>query len=91
MWPFKKTCFANWKICATHPSVAVRMSRGDLQIYGWVYKLETGEVFGFSPEAGQFVSLREQAPNPPRRRDWIWRRFKNAQLPSRRNVTSQSS
>jgi carbonic anhydrase len=46
----------------THPSVAVRMARGDLQIFGWVYKLETGEVFGFSPEAGQFVSLRERAP-----------------------------
>src|SRR5262245_36744363 len=38
----------------THPAVAVRMSRGDLHIYGWVYKLESGEVFGFSPEAGQF-------------------------------------
>ena len=53
----------------THPSVAVRMSRGDLQIYGWVYKLETGEVFGFSPEAGQFVSLRDRPPEsttPPR-------------------------
>lgn len=46
----------------THPAVAVRMARGDLQIYGWVYKLETGEVFGFSPEAGQFVSLRERPP-----------------------------
>src|SRR5215467_10057941 len=46
----------------THPAVAVRMARGDLQIFGWVYKLETGEVFGFSPEAGQFVSLRERAP-----------------------------
>ena len=53
----------------THPAVAVRMSRGDLQIYGWVYKLETGEVFGFSPEAGQFVSLSEHPPvstSPPR-------------------------
>jgi carbonic anhydrase len=53
----------------THPAVAVRMARGDLQLYGWVYKLETGEVFGFSPEAAQFVSIRERPPestSPPR-------------------------
>jgi carbonic anhydrase len=53
----------------THPAVAVRMARGDLQVYGWVYKLETGEVFGFSPEQSQFVTLSEHAlesATPPR-------------------------
>jgi carbonic anhydrase len=44
----------------THPSVAVRLSRRDLRLCGWVYKLETGEVFAFDPELGQFVSLIEQ-------------------------------
>lgn len=46
----------------THPAVAVRMSRGDLQIYGWVYKLETGQVFAYSPESGQFTSVSECEP-----------------------------
>jgi carbonic anhydrase len=48
----------------THPAVAVRMSRGDLQIYGWVYKLETGQVFAYSPETGQFTSVCENVPVP---------------------------
>jgi carbonic anhydrase len=43
----------------THPAVAVRMSRGDLQIYGWVFKLETGHVFAYNPESGQFASVSE--------------------------------
>jgi carbonic anhydrase len=48
----------------THPAVAVRMSRGDLQIYGWVYKLETGQVFAYSPETGQFTPVNENEPSP---------------------------
>lgn len=48
----------------THPAVAVRMSRGDLAIYGWVYKIETGQVFAFSPELGQFTSVLEHEPSP---------------------------
>jgi carbonic anhydrase len=44
--------------------VAVRMSRGDLEIYGWVYKIETGQVFAFSPELGQFTSVHEHEPMP---------------------------
>ena len=42
----------------THPSVAVRLSRGDLRLHGWVYKIETGEVFSYDPDEGQFVPLR---------------------------------
>ncbi len=41
----------------THPSVAARLSRGDISLHGWVYKIETGEVFNYDPEEGQFVSL----------------------------------
>ncbi|MDZ4820147.1 MAG: carbonic anhydrase [Planctomycetota bacterium] len=42
----------------THPAVAVRLApRGDLRLYGWVYKIETGEVFAYSADEGQFVSL----------------------------------
>jgi carbonic anhydrase len=41
----------------TLPSVASRLRRGDLHLHGWVYKIETGDVFAYDPVAGQFVSL----------------------------------
>ncbi len=41
----------------SHPSVAAGLARGELRLYGWVYKLETGGVFNYDPAAGQFVAL----------------------------------
>ena len=41
----------------TLPAVAARLARGDLHLHGWVYKLETGEVFAFDFESGQFESV----------------------------------
>lgn len=41
----------------THPSVAVKLQRGEIAIHAWVYKLETGEIFAYSQEEGRFVSL----------------------------------
>lgn len=43
----------------TLPAVASRLVRGDLHLHGWVYKIETGEVFAFDPASGQFVTLAE--------------------------------
>ena len=43
----------------TLPAVASRLVRGDLWLHGWVYKIETGEVFAFDPTVGQFVPLAE--------------------------------
>lgn len=47
----------------THPAVAAGLAKGELKLHGWVYKIETGEVFSFDPTVGQFVSLTEQ-PRP---------------------------
>ena len=41
----------------TLPAVASRLVRGDLHLHGWVYKIETGEVFAFDQEPGQFVPI----------------------------------
>jgi carbonic anhydrase len=41
----------------TLPCVAARLVRGDLGLHGWVYKIETGEVFTYEPESGQFVAI----------------------------------
>lgn len=41
----------------TLPAVASRLVRGDLHLHGWVYKIETGEVFAYDTSSGQFISL----------------------------------
>lgn len=43
----------------TLPAVASRLVRGDLHLHGWVYKIETGEVFAFDLTQRQFVPLAE--------------------------------
>jgi len=39
----------------THPAVAAATARKDLNIHGWVYKFETGQVFAFDPQQEQFL------------------------------------
>ena len=41
----------------TLPAVATRLVRGDLHLHGWVYKIETGEVFAYDLASAQFVPL----------------------------------
>lgn len=41
----------------THPAVRSRISRGELSVYAWVYKIQTGDVFQFEHEHGQFLPL----------------------------------
>ncbi len=41
----------------TLPSVANRLASGDLLLHGWVYQIDTGEVFAYDAAEGQFVSL----------------------------------
>lgn len=41
----------------THPSVAVKLQRGEIAVHAWVYKLETGEVYAYSQEEGRFMPL----------------------------------
>jgi carbonic anhydrase len=43
----------------THPSVRTRLAMGNLNIYGWVYKIETGEVFMYDPQRHEFVLFRD--------------------------------
>jgi carbonic anhydrase len=41
----------------TLPIIASRASRGLIRLHGWMYKFETGEVFVYSSESGQFERL----------------------------------
>jgi carbonic anhydrase len=52
----------------THPCVAAALTRGELALYGWVYKFETGEVFAYDPAESQFLPVTNSNPRPPRKR-----------------------
>jgi carbonic anhydrase len=41
----------------THPSVAAATARGELNLHGWVYKFESGQVFAFDPTRTEYVPL----------------------------------
>lgn len=41
----------------THPTVAAALGRNALNLHGWVYKFETGQVFGYHPADGQFTPI----------------------------------
>lgn len=56
----------------THPAVQQRLADRELTLHGWVYKLETGQMFNYEPNSGQFLALfpqLEQLPGegPPQR------------------------
>lgn len=54
----------------SHPAVAARLARGQLKLHGWMYKIDTGRVFAYDPERGQFMPLTQQPlvpmPDPAR-------------------------
>lgn len=41
----------------THPAVAAALARKQLNLHGWVYKIETGEVFAYDSQQEQFLPL----------------------------------
>ncbi len=54
----------------THPAVAAGVARGKVKLHGWVYKIETGQVFAFQPDTEQFVPIAEACPTrAPSRHD----------------------
>jgi carbonic anhydrase len=44
----------------THPAVAAAQARGALKLHGWVYKFETGQVFGYDAREGEFLPIANQ-------------------------------
>ncbi len=60
---------ARWKVAAeenvltqlenlrTHPAVADGLADGALKLHGWVYKMESGQVFAYDPADGQFTPI----------------------------------
>ena len=48
----------------TLPAVANRLVQGDLHLHGWVYKIETGDVFAYDLKNEQFVPLAQYEYQP---------------------------
>lgn len=46
----------------TYPVVRSKLYQGKLQIYGWIYHLETGEVMAYDPENHAYVIPQSQLP-----------------------------
>ncbi|WP_437525104.1 carbonic anhydrase [Sorangium sp. So ce726] len=46
----------------THPTIRARLARGELSLYAWVFKIETGQVFQFEASTGQFGPIGDTAP-----------------------------
>jgi len=44
----------------THPTVAAALSRKSLELHGWVYEFETGRVFNYQSQEGQFAALEKE-------------------------------
>lgn len=51
----------------THPVVAAGLAMGKLKLHGWVYKIETGDVFAYDPAVGQFLTATAQRPRAAER------------------------
>jgi len=60
----------------THPVVSARLSRGELNLHAWIYKIETGEVFSYHPDDGQFSPI----TGVPACGDWRRSRFAKTSL-----------
>lgn len=41
----------------THPAVAARLAKGDLQLHGWVYDIKTGGVSAYDEDSKSFVPV----------------------------------
>jgi len=41
----------------THPAVASKLAKKEIRLHAWVYKFETGKIFSYDADSGQFVEL----------------------------------
>ncbi len=52
----------------THPSVAVKLQRGELTLHAWIYLIESGDILAYSTEDGGFASLTGLTPQDAKKR-----------------------
>jgi len=47
----------------TLPAIASQLARGQIRLHGWMYKIQTGEIFQYDAKAEQFVKF-SHLPEP---------------------------
>ncbi|MET0090980.1 MAG: carbonic anhydrase [Candidatus Thiodiazotropha sp.] len=47
----------------THPSVALQLRKGKVELHGWVYSISTGDVWVYDFETERFIPLAEKQAN----------------------------
>lgn len=52
----------------THPSVAVKLQCGELNLHAWIYLIESGDILAYSTKDGGFASLTGLAPQEATKR-----------------------
>lgn len=55
----------------THPTVTAALKAGKLHLHGWIYRIETGEVFDFDPNQDRFVPLTIASASPTMLDHWV--------------------
>lgn len=45
----------------THPSVALQLRKGQIELHGWVYSISSGDVWVHDSNSGQFVLLTDKS------------------------------
>jgi len=68
--PLQESVLVQPEHLRTHPAVAAGLAQMGPKLHGWMYKIETGEVFAFDPASGQFapiadLNLPDMRPAPP--------------------------
>jgi carbonic anhydrase len=48
----------------THPSVALQLRKGRVDLHGWVYSILTGDIWVYDFESEEFTSLLDEEPSP---------------------------
>jgi len=49
----------------THPSVAAALAKNSLNLHGWVYSFETGQVLGYHADERKFIPVTETCCSVP--------------------------
>ena len=44
----------------THPTVATRLAKRDLQLHGWVYDIASGEIHAYDEASDSFMPVAER-------------------------------
>jgi carbonic anhydrase len=46
----------------THPSVALQLRKGKVDLHGWVYSIPTGDIWVYDFESEEFTPLLDETP-----------------------------